>query len=98
MSTQAYYNLLKRPLITEKANDLKEALNQYSFEVAMTANKIEIRKAIESLFKVDVVCVRTSIVRGKNKRVGRRFGRRPNWKKAIITLPKGQEIDFFEGV
>ena len=69
-----------------------------AFEVALDANKIEIRKAIEALFKVDVLCVRTSIVRGKNKRVGRRFGRRPNWKKAVITLPKGQEIDVFEGV
>lgn len=97
MSMQVYYNIIKRPLITEKANDLKEAQNKYAFEVAMSANKIEIRKAVVALFKVDPVSVRTAIVRGKSKRIGRNIGRRPNWKKAIVTLPQGQEIDFFEG-
>lgn len=97
MSTQKHYSILKRPLITEKANDTKDALNQYSFEVAMTANKIEVKQAIEALFKVSPVSVRTLIVRGKTKRVGRNIGKRPNWKKAIVTLPEGQEIDFFEG-
>jgi len=97
MSMQAHYNVIKRPLITEKANDIKEAQNKYCFEVAMGSNKIEIRRAIKALFKVDPVSVRTAIVRGKSKRVGRHIGRRPNWKKAILTLPQGQEIDFFEG-
>lgn len=98
MSKQKHYSILKRPLITEKANDTKDALNQYSFEVAMTANKIEVKQAIEELFKVKPTSVRTLIVRGKTKRVGRNIGKRPNWKKAIVTLPEGQEIDFFEGV
>jgi len=97
MSMQRHYSVIKRPLITEKANDVKEAQNKYCFEVAMSANKIDIRKAVQALFKVDPVSVRTAIVRGKSKRVGRNIGRRPNWKKAIVTLPHGQEIDFFEG-
>ena len=98
MSRNSLHQVLKRPLITEKANDLKDLANQVAFEVAMDSNKPEIRRAVETIFNVEVTDVNTAIVRGKNKRVGRRFGRRPNWKKAIVTLKAGQDIDFFEGV
>ena len=98
MDQQDLYKIIKRPLITEKANDVKELQNKYCFEVAMGANKIEIEKAIKRLFKVNPTSVNTMIVRGKTKRVGRNFGKRPNWKKAVVTLAEGQEIDFFEGV
>ena len=98
MSRNTLHQVLKRPLITEKANDLKDLANQVAFEVAMDANKPEIRRAVETIFNVEVSDVNTAIVRGKNKRVGRRIGRRPNWKKAIVTLKSGQDIDFFEGV
>ena len=64
----------------------------------MDANKIEIRHAVEKLFNVNVVDVHTQIVRGKEKRVGRFVGKRSNWKKAIVTLAAGQNIEFFEGV
>jgi large subunit ribosomal protein L23 len=98
MSRNTLHQVLKRPLITEKANDLKDSANQVAFEVAMTSNKPEIRRAVETIFNVEVSAVNTAIVRGKKKRVGRRIGRRPNWKKAIVTLQSGQDIDFFEGV
>ena len=92
------YAVLKRPLITEKSNFLKEGLNQVVFEVDKKANKIEIKKAVENLFKVHVVKVHTFHVRGKIKRLGRSIGKKPNWKKAIVTLKEGERIDFFEGV
>ena len=68
------------------------------FEVALEANKIEIKTAVEALFSVKVVDVHTQIMRGKEKRVGRFMGQRPNWKKAIVTLAAGNKIEFFEGV
>jgi large subunit ribosomal protein L23 len=71
---------------------------QLLFEVAKDANKVEIRHAVEKLWNVDVVDVRTAIVRGKEKRMGRFVGRRSNWKKAIVTIAAGQNIEFFEGV
>jgi large subunit ribosomal protein L23 len=105
--------IIKRPLLTEKgtrlketggrpddevdANDPESLSPQVAFEVADDANKIEIRHAVQRLWKVDVVKVRTTIVRGKEKRLGRFVGRRSNWKKAIVTLAPGQNIDFFEG-
>jgi large subunit ribosomal protein L23 len=67
-------------------------------EVARDANKIEIKHAVEKLWNVNVLKVRTSIVRGKQRRVGRHIGRRSNWKRALVTLAAGQKIDFFEGV
>ena len=105
-------DIVKRPLLTEKgtraresggrSNDQLERLPEVRpvilFEVAMDANKIEIKKAVEELFKVQVRDVRTAVVRGKEKRVGRYMGRRPNWKKAMVTLREGQTIEFFEGV
>jgi large subunit ribosomal protein L23 len=103
--------IIKRPLLTEKGTFLKETggrpegdidpetlKSQLLFEVARDANKIEIRHAVEKLWNVDVVDVRTSVVRGKQKRMGRFIGRRSNWKKAIVTIAAGQNVEFFEGV
>jgi large subunit ribosomal protein L23 len=81
--------IIRKPLVTEKSTQQKETGNQYAFEVDRNANKVEIQFAIERLFKVRVIQVRTSNVLGKVKRLGRRFGKRPDWKKAIVTLKKG---------
>ena len=89
--------IIRRPLITEKSTRQKEEGRQYVFEVHRDANKIEIQQAVERLFKVKVLQVRTSNVLGKIKRLGRRYGKRPDWKKAIITLKEGDRIEFFEG-
>ncbi len=89
--------IVRRPLVTEKSTQQKETANQYAFEVDRNANKIEIQSAIERLFKVKVVGIRTSNVMGKMKRLGRRYGKRPDWKKAMITLKEGDRIDVFEG-
>lgn len=104
--------IIKRPLLTEKGTRLKETGGnpddgnldpetlkaQLLFEVARDANKVEIRQAVEKLWNVNVVSVRTSIVRGKEKRMGRFSGKRSNWKKAVVTIAPGQNIEFFEGV
>lgn len=92
------YQVLKRPLVTEKTNALRDSKNEYAFEVASNANKIEIRQAVESLFGVKVKSVRTAVVRGKYRRTRQGLGQRPNWKKAIVTLNEGQAIELFEGV
>lgn len=89
-------DVVKGPIITEKLDRARERFHQYSFLVERTANKIEIRQAIEKLFKVSVVEVRTSIQRGKVKRIGKSVGRRSNWKRAMVTLKEGQSIDLFE--
>jgi large subunit ribosomal protein L23 len=91
------YHIIRRPLITEKSTQQKEVSRQYAFEVDRGANKIEIQSAVERLFKVKVLQVRTCNVLGKVKRLGRRYGKRPDWKKAIVTLKEGDRIDFFEG-
>jgi large subunit ribosomal protein L23 len=92
--------ILIRPLYTEKIAKLQDSENKYAFEVSREANKIEIRKEIERRFQVKVAKVQTMNVRGKMKqqmtRAGRFFGRRPDWKKAIITLAEGDKIDLFE--
>ena len=92
------YEIVKKPLVSEKSQHLKKTSNRVTFEVAMDANKIEIRRAVEKIFKVRVAAVRTIITRGKNRRVGRRSGRQPNWKKAIVTLKPGENIELFESV
>jgi large subunit ribosomal protein L23 len=92
------HQVMLRPLLTEKGTRLKEEGNQYLFRVAVMANKVEIRQAIEQLFKVTVLDVRTTRVRGKTKRLGRFQGRRPDWKKAIATLKEGDSIELYEGV
>ena len=90
--------IIKRPLVlTEKGNALREAHNQYLFEVARTANKAQIRDAVETLFSVKVVKVHTMIVRGRMRRMGRGREKTQNWKKAIVSLKSGESIDFFEG-
>ena len=91
------YEIIKRPLITEKTNIQKELANQLTFEVDRRANRIEIRRAIETAFKVRVASVQTMQVKGKVKRRGRTIGKRRDWKKAIVTLMPGERIDFFEG-
>ena len=89
--------IIRKPLVTEKSTRQKEEARQYAFEVRRDANKIEIQFAVERLFKVKVLQVRTSNILGKVKRLGRRYGRRSDWKKAIVTLREGDRIDFFEG-
>jgi large subunit ribosomal protein L23 len=91
------YDIIISPLVTEKSTVQREGQNQYSFKVYKRANKIEIKDAVERLFKVKVREVRTVTVRGKVKRLGRQFGKRPDWKKAIVTVKEGDRIEFFEG-
>ena len=97
MNVESYKVLLK-PIVSEKSNILREATNQVIFEVAKDANKQTIKAAVEKAFKVTVEDVRTLVVRGKHKTVGRFVGKRSNWKKAIVSLKKGDKIDLFEGV
>jgi large subunit ribosomal protein L23 len=92
------YEIIKKPLITEKSTLQKEAQNQLTFEVDRRANKVEIRRAVEKVFNVTVVDVRTMQMQGKVKRFGRTIGRRRHWKKALVTLAKGEHVEFFEGV
>ena len=92
------YDIIRRPLITEKTSIQKEMANQLTFEVDRKANRIEIRRAIERIFNVRVATVRTMQVKGKVKQRGRIVGKRRDWKKAIVTLRPGERIDFFEGV
>lgn len=89
-------HIIKRPVaLTEKASRLKLTNNQVVFEVDRSANKIQIRSAVEALFGVKVTSVNTLLQRGKVKRMGRSFGKRHNWKKAIVTLREGDDISFF---
>lgn len=92
------HDIIKRPLITEKTSIQKATSNQLTFEVDRRANRVEIRKAIENVFNVNVASVRTMQVKGKVKQRGRIVGKRRNWKKAIVKLMPGERIDFFEGV
>lgn len=92
------YDIIKRPLITEKTNVQKESANQVTFEVGRQANRVEIKKAVENIFKVKVAGVRTMQLKGKIKRRGRILGKRRDYKKAIVTLMPGERIDFFEGI
>ena len=90
--------VIQRPIITEKSTIEREFENIVTFRVAPRANKYEIKNAVEQLFDVHVVRVRTSRVRGKPRRVGRFVGRKPSWKKARVKLREGDSIEFFEGV
>lgn len=92
------YQVLKRPLITEKGTRQKEQSNQMIFEVDRRANKVMVRNAVESIFRVKVLSVKLMSVKGKERRVGRNMGRRPDWKKAIVRLGSGENIEFFEGI
>ena len=92
------YSIIKKPLLTEKGSTLKESENKVLVEVSNDANKLEIKKAIEEIFKVKVEKVSTINRMGKWKRYGKSIGKRPDRKKAIITLKKGEKLDFIEGV
>ncbi|MEJ2191487.1 MAG: 50S ribosomal protein L23 [Nitrospirota bacterium] len=92
------YAIIRKPLFTEKGSFLKETENKVLVEVALDANKIEIKRAVEEIFKVKVQKVATVKVHGKLKSFGRSTGRRPDRKKAVITLKPGQRLDFIEGV
>lgn len=89
--------VIRRPLITEKSTLAKEVNNQLVFDVDRRSNKVEIRQAIEQVFKIKVLKVRTVNCEGKKKRLGRIMGRRSAWKKAYVTLAPGQTVEFFEG-
>ncbi|MCK6588347.1 MAG: 50S ribosomal protein L23 [Polyangiaceae bacterium] len=89
--------IVRRPIIlTEKSSRLREQGNKVIFEVRREANKIQIKNAIQTLFKVGVIDVNTMVMRGKEKRMGRGYARLRNWKKAIVTLKPGDEIQFFD--
>ncbi len=90
------YGVIRKPLVTEKTTLEKDAKNVIAFEVERSANKIEIKEAVEKLFKVEVTAVKTVNVAGKLKRVGRQVGKRSNWKKAYVSLKEGSNVDFFE--
>jgi large subunit ribosomal protein L23 len=92
------HDVIQRPLVTEKSNIGREEQNLVTFAVDPRANKHEIRRAVEELFRVRVLRVRTSNPPRKTRRVGRFVGRKPAWKKAIVKLAEGQSIEFFEGV
>ena len=107
---RTHQTIIRRPLLTEKGPRLRETgghaiapaegeayAQKLMFEVARDANKIEIREAVEKMFQVKVLTVRAQDERGKVKRIGRFAGRRPNWKKAIVTLRAGDTVEFFEG-
>ncbi len=92
------YRILKRPLVTEKSTVEKDQRNKLCFEVDRRANKIQIKNAVEKMFKVNVLDVATLGMKGKLKRVGRHFTKSPDWKKAVVTIKPGQRVEFFEGV
>ncbi|WAC07701.1 MAG: 50S ribosomal protein L23 [Thermodesulfobacteriota bacterium] len=91
------YDVLKRPIVTEKSTTQKETANKVSFEVDRRANKIEIKQAVEKIFKVKVTDVHTMLVRGKVKRYKNVLGKRSDWKKAVVTLKPGEKVPFLEG-
>jgi large subunit ribosomal protein L23 len=91
------YDIIVRPVITEKTTVQKDERNQISFEVSRRANRVEVKRAVEKIFNVRVAAVNTQHVKGKVKRRGRIVGKRKDWKKAIVTLMPGERIEFFEG-
>ncbi len=92
------YEILKRPIVTEKSGFQSTNLNRYTFEVDVRANKRQIKEAVEQVFNVQVVDVNVMNVRGKQRRWGRVVGRTRDWKKAVVTLAPNNSIQFFEGV
>jgi large subunit ribosomal protein L23 len=90
--------VILKPLVTEKGSRLREAGNKYMFSVAPDANKIEIKRAVQDIFNVKVKDVKTIVMHGKVKRMGVFEGKRPDWKKAVVTLEEGSSIDLFEQV
>ncbi|HMA81983.1 MAG TPA: 50S ribosomal protein L23 [Candidatus Binatia bacterium] len=94
---KSHHDVIKAPLISEKGTLLTEKANQVLFKVRTDANKIEVKQAVEALFKVKVEQVRMARYLGKMRRVGKSMGRRSDWKKAYVTLKEGDKIDFFGG-
>jgi large subunit ribosomal protein L23 len=92
------YSVIKKPLVTEKSTVARDEGNKYIFEVDRRATKVDIRNAVEKIFKVKVITVRTMNFLGKKKRVGKTIGSRSDWKKAVVTLASGNTIEVFEGV
>ena len=92
------HDVIIRALVTEKGTRMREAGNRFLFQVHTDANKLEIKQAIETVFSVHVESVQTQNVIGKRKRLGRYVGNRSSWKKAIVTLREGDNIDLFEEV
>ena len=92
---KSLYQVIKKPLVTEKATALKAEANKVVFAVDLRANKLDVKSAIEKLFEVKVTKVQTMVFRGKSKRVGSSQGLRQNWKKAIVTLAEGTDLDVF---
>ena len=95
-ASEPLFKVIVRPLLTERSTIAKEKYNQYAFEVALSADKTQIKRAVETLFKVDVEKVRTMICGGKFRRYGKGGGMRPDWKKAIVTIGEGQKIEVAE--
>ena len=91
-------SIILKPLVTEKGSRLREQGNKYLFSVVADANKIEVKRAVQEIFNVKVKDVKTIVVHGKVKRMGAFEGKRPDWKKAVVTLEEGQSIDLFEQV
>jgi len=92
------YHIIRRALVTEKSTSAKDESNKHIFEVDRRANKIEVATAVEKLFKVRVLDVHVMNIVGKKKRIGRIMGKKPSWKKAIVTLAPGNRIEIHEGV
>ena len=90
------YEVIHRPIVSEKSAALAEVAGKYAFEVAIQANKHEIRQAVQALFNVKVTAVRTMVMHGKVKRRAQSELKQPNWKKALVTLAEGQKIDHFQ--
>lgn len=92
------HDVIKKVVLTEKSTVIKDEWNHYVFAVDRRANKIEIAQAVEKLFKVKVLNVRTMNMIGKKKRLGKTVGEKPAWKKAVVTLAEGNRVEIFEGV
>lgn len=91
------FEVLRRPLITEKSTILQDAQNKYAFEVDPRANKVQVKSAVEEAFNVKVTDVKIANIKGKRKRFGPRLVQRPSWKKAVVSLRAGDRIQIFEG-
>jgi large subunit ribosomal protein L23 len=93
-----YHKIIRRPIVTEKTTQMMQEGNQYVFEVDRDANKIEIARAVQDLFNVKVSSVKTLNFIGKERRMGFHRGKRPSWKKAVVTLKEGETIPVIEGI
>ncbi len=91
------YSVIRKPMLTEKCHDLKEKYNQVAFQVDRRANKVQVKEAVEKIFKVKVKRVNVMNMAGKKKRLGRNMGKRSDWRKAVVTLMPGETIDIIEG-